>query len=380
MKHSCDVAIIGAGIAGASLAYRLTQMGVTDVVVLERESAAGYHTSGRSAQVFLTFSLDSFERRVTVAAGEFLRQPPAGFVSASDQGDAGLFRATGVLLLFDPPDLPQAFGAARALNELGHEAVILSDRDIPDYSPVPDLRPAAGAVYLPRDGRLRVPLLLDSYLRGARDRGAEVLYQTTVTGVRRKGDACAAVITDRGELASRVVVNAAGPWAGQLAELAGASKIAMRPSRRTVITFAAPAGVDVSDWPLVGYESRKLYFAPEGGGLLASPMDEEPMSPGDARADPAVIAQTRARLAELVPSIAPAEVHSVRAGLRTFAPDDRLIIGEDPALRGFFWLAGQGGWGIESSPVISQIAAEILLRGTSSWPEAAALSPSRFVS
>ncbi|MEM9492399.1 MAG: FAD-dependent oxidoreductase, partial [Myxococcota bacterium] len=359
----------GAGIAGASLAYRLAERGLA-VTVMEREARPGYHASGRSAQVFLTYSDDPFERRVVIAAAEFLRRPPAHFGT--------VFTASGAVLLFDEPDWAAARDHTAALGALGRRVERLAPTELARFLPDGCADDAAGAIHLPDDGRLDVARLLAGYLDGARARGATVLCGAEVTAITRTGGACTGVSSTAGEVRAPVVVNAAGPWAGAIGALAGATSIAFEPRRRTVLSLAAPPGVTVRDWPLICYESRGLYFAPEGDGLLACPMDEELVAPGDAAPDPAMIAELRRRLAAHAPAIAAGETRATRAGLRTFAPDGRLVIGEDPGLRGFFWLAGQGGWGIESSPVISLIAADLLTGATPTWPEAAALSPARY--
>jgi D-arginine dehydrogenase len=146
-----------------------------------------------------------------------------------------------------------------------------------------------------------------------------------------------------------------------------------------MITFAAPEGLSVSHWPLVHNESHHLYFGPESGGLKACPMDEDPMEPCDAQPDELVIAEAVERMAKLAPALAPKRIRRAWAGLRTFAPDRVLVVGEDPLVKGFFWLAGQGGCGIETSPAVGQIAADLLVDGRTDRFDATVLSPARFV-
>ena len=134
----------------------------------------------------------------------------------------------------------------------------------------------------------------------------------------------------------------------------------------------------MAGWPLVADYTHKLYFAPESRGLLASPMDEDPVEPCDAHPDELVIAQTIDRLKTLAPSLVPRSLRRTWAGLRTFAPDQSYIIGEDPLVEGFFWVAGQGGSGIETSPAVGQIAAELLTDGHTDLVDAEIFSPARF--
>jgi D-arginine dehydrogenase len=136
--------------------------------------------------------------------------------------------------------------------------------------------------------------------------------------------------------------------------------------------------MDVSGWPFVVSDPHHLYFAPESGGLLLSPMDETPSEPCDARADDVAIAEAFERLAPLAPALVPQALRRRWGGLRSFSPDRVPVVGEDPRLRGFFWLAGQGGCGIETSPFLGQIAADLLLHGRTDRFEAATLSPARF--
>jgi D-arginine dehydrogenase len=369
MTH--DIIIIGGGIAGASLAYWLSEHGVRDIAILERESRLGYHSSSRSAQSFVSFSHDPFERRATSAARAFFTRPPPGF--------GHIYNHAGTFILFDQADWPAAREAAAHLRALGTPAEEIAPSELPALLPFEAATDVAGALHLSADGRFDADALLRGYRDQACARGARFVLDSEVTGVVVRGDTCKGVMTRHGALEARSVVNAAGAWAGRIGALAHATPIEFRPLRRTVISFAAPEGVRVRGWPLVEWESRKLYLAPEGQGLLACPMEEDLVAPGDAAPDPAVIATARARIAALAPGLAPRELTATRAGLRTFAPDRKLVIGEDPALRGFFWLAGQGGWGIESSPVIGRMAADLIVHGATEWAEAGSLSPRRFV-
>jgi D-arginine dehydrogenase len=236
-----------------------------------------------------------------------------------------------------------------------------------------------GAVLLPEDGRIDVHELLSSYLRHARKRGVTLRLGAEVRGIRVERDRCTGVITADGEIRTRWVVDAAGAWAGKVSNLIGAAPIKLEPRRRTIITFAGPEGVDISGWPFVVSEADHLYFAPESGGLLLSPMDEVPFEPCDPRPDDLIIAQALQRLSTLAPRLVPRSIQRKWAGLRTFTPDGVAVVGEDPLVKGFFWLAGQAGYGIESSPAIGQIAADLIVRGKTALFDQAALAPSRFL-
>ena len=243
---------------------------------------------------------------------------------------------------------------------------------------VPALAPDrfAGAALVPGDGAIDVHALLWAYLGHARRRGAEHRFGAEVRAIRVDGGRVAGVVTDDGEIAARWVVNAAGAWAGRIGALAGATPIALVPHRRTIVVF--DVGVDVRGWPLVHSDQDHIYFAPESGGLKLSPMDEDAMEPCDARPDDVVIAAGFERLRELAPALVPRTIRRKWSGLRTFAPDRVPVAGEDPRVAGFFWLAGQGGCGIETSPAMVAIAADLLVDGRTSRFDAQLLTPQRF--
>ncbi len=432
MRRRYDVVIIGGGIAGASLAYWLAELGMNRVALIEREDRPGVHASGRSAKVFLSMSDSPFEQAVVLQAGHFFRQPPA------DLSDVPFLHAAGVLLLYDEADWSRARERAEQLRNMGGTVKEVSADEAGTRMPVPCKADVAGGLWFPDEGYLDVGRLLAAYIGAAYRKGVDVFFNTSFHGLLRNGDALTGIVTGAGTCETKWVVNAAGAWAGHVGVIARATRIGFSCYRRTVISFdipaalggqrpeappkrartfpgwaraaqareqarngrqtqpdwttpmpertalgtALPAPLPVADWPFISFESRHLYFGHEDGGLLASPMDEDLVKPGDPAPNPAVIERTRDRLQRLVPAIAPQFLRGSRAGLRTFARDRQLVLGEDPALGGFFWLAGQGGWGIESSPVIGRVAAELMVRGKSSWPDEGAieaLSPARFV-
>ena len=371
-RRSYEVVIVGGGIAGASLAYFLTARGVRDVLLVEREAQPGYHSTGRSAAVAVEWDPIPALQALKVQGAAFLRQPPTDFASAP------LLRATGILVVFQEP----LWGAVRAVVPTvaagGTTVALLSAAEVLARIPVLAPEYVDGGVLLPADGHIEVHELLWGYLRGAAQRGAERCCGVTVRGVRTEGGRVCGVSTSAGDVDAPWVVNAAGAWAGVVAASAGASPIPLTPCRRTIITFAIPDDVAASAWPLVEHESQQLYFAPEAGGLFASPMDEEPLAPCDATPDELAIATAADRVARLAPRLAPRHIRRAWAGLRTFSPDRVLVVGEDPRLPGFFWLAGQGGCGIETSGAVGQIAVDLLLDGRTERFDASLLAPGRF--
>jgi D-arginine dehydrogenase len=367
-----EVVIIGGGIAGASLAYFLSQRGLTDILLVEREPQPGYHATGRSAASVVELDPVPALQELKIQGAAFLRHPPADF------SEHPLLQPSGILVTFQEPLWSAVRQVAPLLADRGTVVRLLSRPECVDKVTVLSADYLDGGVFLPEDGRVDVHQLLWSYLRHASRRGVQYRCGVTVTGIRVGGGRCRAVLTTAGEFETRWVVNAAGAWAGKIGTLARAAPIPLTPHRRTIITFATPDGLDARNWPLVHNESQRLYFAPESGGLLACPMDEEPMEPCNAQPDALTIAQTIERLKQLAPPLVPKALRRTWAGLRTFVPDRVLVVGEDPLVQGFFWLAGQGGCGIETSGAVGQIAADLLLNGRTERFDGAALSPARF--
>lgn len=371
--HAHDAVIVGGGIAGASLACTLARRGMTDVVLLERAHRPGYHASGRSAQILLELDFDPCIRRMLVEGGELLRRPPPGF------SETPIFRQSGALVLLDEPDWTLAHRLLPEWRQEGTPVEAWSPADAARHVPVLARDCGDGALYFPEAGRLDVSELMKAYLSVACREGVEARTGEVAAGIIRDGARCAGVITERGErLRARWVIDAAGAWAGEVAALAQATPIALRPMRRTIATFDAPAGLPVHRWPVVSFASRGVYFATEGDRMLVCPMDQTPRPPEDAYASEEDIELALARLERWAPAMKPARIRSTRAGLRTFSPDRRFVVGEDPCVPGFFWLAGQGGWGIESSAALASMAAEQIVEERSSHPLAAAFSPARF--
>jgi D-arginine dehydrogenase len=372
-KRSFEVIIVGCGIAGASLAYFLTEQCLKDVLVLEREEMPGQHATGRSASVLVemdpVFPVFLLKNR---SAG-FLRNPPNRF------SPYPLLSASGILALYPEPQWSAAMEQATLIREYGVEARLLAPDRV--LSRVPILNPDSfcGGLFLPQDGRIDTHELLWSYLRHARRQGADLRCGEEVLGFSNEPRRCTGVVTTRGEYRARVTVNAAGAWAGVLSRSAGAAPIPLTPKRRTLFQFASPEGTNPGHWPLVSHDSLGLYFKPESGGICASPMDTDPMEPCDARPDDLVIAKALERMKRLAPGLVPRSLKRKWAGLRTFAPDNAFVVGEDPLLKGFFWLAGQGGAGIETSPTVGRIASDLILEGKTSLFDASLLSPARFL-
>lgn len=368
---SSDAVVIGAGIAGCALAFCAARRGVR-VAVLEAEDHLGYHASGRSAAVATALDDNPTVQALKIQGRAFLDAPPPGLLQRpviDQRGTLKLFTESGWRAF--ETDFVRAQAAGIDIHALEPAQAVAR---------VPALRAGsfARAALVPADGNIDVHELLHSYKRAAEAHGAVFHLGQRARAIRLEGGRCAAVVTDSGEHRCDWVVDAAGAWAGQVAELAGATPIPFQPRRRCAIVFDRPAGYQIADWPLVVAMNHDFYFKPESGGLLFSPMDQVTQHPHDVRPDDTTIAAGFERLGQLAPTLVPTAVRKRWAGLRTFSPDDVPVVGRDPRRPGFFWLAGQAGFGVESSGALGQIAADLLIDGHTQRVDASALAPDRF--
>ena len=370
---SADILIIGGGIAGLSAASALAAH--AKVVVLEGEEAAGYHSSGRSATMLHYALGDPFVRALTLESRGFFEQPPERFI------DVPLGHRVPVLVHAREDEL-QALEALHTGIARFAELESVDERGLLELCPA--LRVGQGgavAGIVDRNGiRLDPHAMLQGHVRALRRSGGELMTGARVRSIRQVGTEWQ-VETEAGDhYSAPILVNAAGAWADAVAKLAGLNPIGLTPLKRTIITFDGPADTDTSGWPFTKTVGDELYFAPESGRLFASPMDEGPTDPCDAQPDEYEVALAAHRVEERT-TLKVDRIHSRWAGLRTFSPDKHLVAGFDANAEGFFWLAGQGGYGLQTSPVVAR-AVESLIAGAP-WPSAAVsadeLSPRRFL-
>jgi D-arginine dehydrogenase len=371
-KSSFDAIIIGCGIAGASLAYFLSEKGMTNILILEKEEQPGYHATGRAAGVLVELDPVPSTLQLKILGGQFLRNPPDGF------SEHPLLRKSGILIMFKGELWDSVQKMVPELRQAGVVVDMLSHEEAVSVVPVVSSKNFDGAVLLPEDGHLDTNELLWSYIGNAKRRGARLRLKEEVRSIMVERGKVSGVNTSEGKYLSPVVINASGAWAGSIRNLVGRTPVQLTPHRRTIITFAAPDGMEVKDWPLAADLSHELYFSPESSGMLASPMDEEPMEPCDARPDEMGVALVMEKLNQLTPRLAPKSITNKWAGLRTFAPDEAMVIGEDPIVKGFFWLSGQGGAGIETSPAVGHIASDLIVDGRTELMDVRPISPIRF--
>jgi D-arginine dehydrogenase len=341
-----DIIVIGAGIAGASAAAELAAD--ARVVLLEMEPQPGYHASSRSAAYFAAAYGKPVVQSITRACESFFRRPPRGFTEVE------LYRPRDCVF-FGRPDQADSLEAMRQaiprLEFLDECAV---------RARVPVMRPGYlhGGLRDPEGGDLDVEALLQAYLRLFSRRGGKLFVNHRATALEPDGGGWAVAAGDA-RFVAPVVVNAAGGWAEQVGEWAGLAPLGIRPLRRTALTLDAPDGVNLADWPEMVDVDEQFYFKPEAGTILVSPADETPTPPVDARPEELDVAIGVDRF-ERATVIEVRRVRASWAGLRTFAPDRVFVAGFDPRAAGFFWLAGQGGYGVQSSPAMAMLTRHLV--------------------
>jgi D-arginine dehydrogenase len=344
-----DFLVIGGGVAGASAAYFLAEHG--QVTLIERESACGYHTTGRSAALYTDAYGNAAIRALTVASRPFFENPPRGFT------EHPLLLPRGEMIVAPKGEdatiekaLAEGTRFAPMMRELrGDEAL--------DLCPVLDQNWLGRALHNPASMDMDVHAIHNGYLKGLRARGGTVTTDAELLGLERR-DGTWHLRTKAGAMAAPIVVNAAGAWADVVGRMAGTRPIGLVPKRRTAFTFDPPAEFATTDWPMVIDVHETLYFKPEAGRLLVSPADETPMDPCDCQPDEMDVALAAARF-ETATSLRIKRVTHKWAGLRSFVKDKTPVVGFAADVEGFLWLAGQGGYGIMTSPAMGRIAASL---------------------
>ncbi|WP_307832743.1 NAD(P)/FAD-dependent oxidoreductase [Azospirillum argentinense] len=371
-NQKTDFLIVGGGMAGASAAYELAAHG--SVIVLERESQPGYHSTGRSAALYTQTYGHPVVRALTVASWDFYINPPDGF------SEHPLLTPRGVLLIGRADQtaaLDRDFAEGRRLTP----TVERLDR-AQTLARAPFLKAdyVDGAVWEPAAMDMDVHAIHSGYLRGLKARGGRLVTDAGVTALERR-DGLWIATTPAGDFAAPVLVNAAGAWADVLAGMAGVRPVGLVPKRRTAITFdpvfADPVSADPADgaglagWPMTIDVDEQFYMKPESGRLLLSPADETPVEPCDVQPEEMDIAVAIDRMEQAVRFSVRRITHKW-AGLRSFVADKVMVVGYDESADGFFWLAGQGGYGIQTAPAMGRTAAA-LATGHGLPPEVAAL-------
>lgn len=365
ISTTCDFLIIGAGMPGLALAAELTA--AATVIVAEQEDHPGYHATGRSAAIFSPSYGDASIRALSIWSRPVFEAFP------TNEGVRSLLSPRGIFFV----------------SFAGDERTNVDHMDCLPGASVDDLCRAVPVIRreLVHDVRLEaeaadidVHAAQSGYIRRLREGGGHFMAGARVQAARRVAGAWQVDVGGR-TIEAGIVIDAAGAWAGQVGGLFGARDPGLCPLRRSAAIVDGPRGLSVSSWPMVVNADETLYFKPEGGRLMVSPADETPVEPHDAYADDMAIAIAMDRLMQ-VTTLNISHVRTPWAGLRTIMPDRLPVIGFDPSVDGFFWLAGQGGFGIQTAPGAARLAAGILT-GTAMGEEggrlAHAFSPTRFV-
>ncbi len=348
MTRRADIIIIGAGAAGLGAAAHLAAD--ARVIVLEAEARAGFHSTGRSAAVYLASYGPAGVRAATAASRAFFDAPPTG-------SDAPILTPRGQLMLqYD--DVPDRLSPL--IREMPSvQAMAVSDA----LSMVPILRPdgliAAGYEAAALD--IDVDLLLGVFRRMMRagTASAEVVLNARVMGLTRRAGIWE-VETAAGDFAAPIIINAAGAWASQIGAMAHAAPIHIQPKRRSAAIVPLPDGVECSRWPLFDDTAERWYAKPQGAVMMVSPADADPVEACDIWPDDMVLAEGIDRFSQRI-TFEVTRIGRTWAGLRSFAPDGEPVVGFDRQAEGFFWLAGQGGYGIQTCPALSALTRDLVL-------------------
>jgi glycine/D-amino acid oxidase-like deaminating enzyme len=360
-----DVVIVGGGIAGLAVAHHLAQAGVRQVRLLERETLLASHSSGRNAAIFRP--LDTIP-----GVGELAERSRVLLDALLDEEHGGWLRRTGLLLVASSPTGLDDLRELARHSRLAHE--ILERRDIESVVPSLAGGGAAHGLFLPDAGVVDIHATVTALARSARAGGAQLMTGTGVRCVRANRGRVEGVELENGDrVPADVVVIAAGAWASGLGVSCGA-ELPLTPLRRHLVQLEVELAKAT---PVVWSVGEEVYFRPESGGVLASPCDEEPWSPGVPPVAVAALEGLAGKLGRLAPALGRGFVRSAWACLRTSAPDRVLVAGEDPRIGGLFWLAGLGGYGMTGGMAAGEIVAALICGRT--HPLASQSAPSRLL-
>jgi D-arginine dehydrogenase len=339
MTTCFDVAVIGAGLIGASAACHLSSH--CKVVLIEQESQPGYHSSGRSAAVLLPAYGGTLARALTAASRHFLANPPNGFTHFP------LTSARDAIFVADESQLSQLDRWRPKPGSTASEARMLTAAEAAHRVPILNAASIAAAVLLPEVKDIDAAALLQGYLKLFRAQDGTLLLDSQVTAIARDRGLWR-ITTASGEVRAKTIVNAAGAWADEIGGYAGIARKGFVPTRRTMVVVDGPPDIDVRAWPLVADAAETFYFKPDGARLVVSPADRFPVPAHDVQAEEWDVAVAIDRL-ESATSLRVRRVEHRWAGLRTFAPDEEPVIGFDPDAADFLWAAGFGGFGVQAA-------------------------------
>jgi len=347
-----DVIVVGAGIAGASLGYFLAPH--ARVLLVERETQPGMHATGRSAALYSATYGSPQVRALTRASRAFLAAPPAGFAAHP------LLAPRGALVFGGAAQEAQVRAAYESMRPHTRDLELWDAARI--RAAVPVMRPEAAQLgfYEPGAADIDVNELHQGFLRGLRAQGGSLLLDVRIEAIEHTLDGWELALADGRRLRAPLLADAAGAWADPVAVQAGVPPLGLEPRRRTAFLFEPPAGIDAARWPFVCAVDESFYFKPDAGLLLGSPANADPVPPHDVQPEEYDVALGIHRIEEATTMSIRRPIRSW-AGLRTFAPDGDLVGGFAPDAPGFFWVAAQGGYGIQTCAAMGEACAHLLL-------------------
>ncbi|MBO6901265.1 MAG: FAD-binding oxidoreductase [Rhizobiaceae bacterium] len=351
MDKTYDIVVVGAGIAGISAASELARTGLS-VAILEMEHQPGYHATGRSAAILAQSYGNAVIRRLTRASEHFFNAPPTGFT------DHPLLSPRPIVHVARPDQAQRLRSQFEESNDDGKLLEWLDAGELAHVAPHLKENYAVCGFLNGAASDIDVNALLQGYLRLFRQAGGELHTARAATGLIYDSGRWT-IETAKGRLYGNILINAAGAWAAELGKLAGARDMPLTPMRRSAVVIDAPEGLTVSELPMVIDADEEFYIKPEAGKLMASPGDETPSPPCDAAPDEIDIAICIDRI-EKAFGLDVRRIDSKWAGLRSFLPDRTPVCGFDPQVPSFFWLAGQGGYGVQTAPAMAWLAAAIV--------------------
>ena len=348
-----DYLIVGAGISGAAAAYELRSHGT--VAVIEAEPVPGYHSTGRSAALYTRNFGGPVVRLINRASHGFFQNPPGGFC------DTPLLTSRGLMTVALPGD-SEKLAPILEQSERNAPIEMLTAAQARELAPL--LRPenVEAATFEAGVDDIGVATLHQAYIRAVKRDGGAIVCSMRIDDIIRKNRVWHLSARDR-TITGRTLINAAGAWADQVAIMAGAAPVQLVAKRRTAIIVDPPQGIDPARLPAMDFADSDGYIKPEAGKLMASPGDETPVEPQDVQPEELDVAV----LADWLQKRTLIEVRRIEhrwAGLRTFASDDTPTVGYDPDIEGFFWLAGQGGYGIMMAPALGRATVSLIADGT----------------
>ena len=349
MKRTTEFLIVGGGVAAASTAYWLSRN--AQVLLLEQESQAGYHSTGRSAALFMESYGTPQVRALTMASRAFLQAPPAGF------SDYSLLTPRGAMMVAEHGQDEMLSAHWDVLRQVTQKGRLLNTQEACEYLPVLRSEKILGGICEPDASDMDVHSIHQGYLRGAKQNGAQLVCNAQVTQIQRSGQVWQ-VLAGGHQYEARVVINAAGAWADAVAAMAGVVPIGLVPKRRSALIFEPPTDMNCGAWPMVVGIDESWYIKPDAGKLLGSPANADPVAPHDVQPEELDIAMAIDRI-QTMTTLEIRRPIRTWAGLRSFVTDGDLVAGFDPQVDNFFWVAAQGGYGIQTSAAMGECCAAL---------------------